>query len=115
LLFAPKGKNVVLGLVTSKSGTLESKDYLKVRISKAAKLVDVGQLCLSSRCGFSCTKKGDDLTLDQQWLKLAPIVSGRRRLRPGEFDFLYQPRKRSCARSNSSKSIAEPMEARRHR
>src|SRR5262245_33778414 len=56
----PKGKRVVLGLVTTKRGELESKDYLKRRIDEAARFVDGEQLCLSPQCGFSATKEGND-------------------------------------------------------
>jgi 5-methyltetrahydropteroyltriglutamate--homocysteine methyltransferase len=74
LRFVPKGKKVVLGLVTTKRGELESKDYLKRRIEEAAKFIDIEQLCLSPQCGFSSTKEGNDLTQQQQWDKLALIV-----------------------------------------
>ena len=74
LRFVPRGKRVVLGLVTSKRGGLESKDDLKRRIDDAARFIDIGQLCLSPQCGFSSTKEGNDLTQDQQWAKLALIV-----------------------------------------
>jgi 5-methyltetrahydropteroyltriglutamate--homocysteine methyltransferase len=74
LRFVPQGKKVVLGLVTTKRGELESKDSLKRRIDDAARFVDIGQLCLSPQCGFSSTKEGNDLTADQQWAKLALIV-----------------------------------------
>jgi 5-methyltetrahydropteroyltriglutamate--homocysteine methyltransferase len=74
LRFVPKGKRVVLGLVTTKRGELESKDYLKRRIEEAARFVDIDQLCLSPQCGFSSTKEGNDLTQEQQWAKLALIV-----------------------------------------
>ena len=74
LRFVPKGKRVVLGLVTTKRGELESKDDLKRRIEDAARFVDLGQLCLSPQCGFSSTKEGNDLTPEQQWAKLRLIV-----------------------------------------
>ncbi|HEX7993619.1 MAG TPA: 5-methyltetrahydropteroyltriglutamate--homocysteine S-methyltransferase [Streptosporangiaceae bacterium] len=74
LRFVPKGKRVVLGLVTTKKGELESKDDLKRRIDEAARFVDGDQLCLSPQCGFSSTKEGNDLTQEQQWAKLALIV-----------------------------------------
>jgi 5-methyltetrahydropteroyltriglutamate--homocysteine methyltransferase len=74
LRFVPKGKRVVLGLVTTKRGELESKDALKRRIEEAAKFVVIDQLCLSPQCGFSSTKEGNDLTPRQQWDKLALIV-----------------------------------------
>jgi 5-methyltetrahydropteroyltriglutamate--homocysteine methyltransferase len=74
LRFVPKGKTVVLGLVTSKSGTLERKDVLKRRIDEAAKFVDLDQLCLSPQCGFASTEEGNVLAEDEQWAKLAMIV-----------------------------------------
>jgi 5-methyltetrahydropteroyltriglutamate--homocysteine methyltransferase len=74
LRFVPTGKRVVLGLVTTKHGELESKDALKRRIEAAAKFVDIDQLCLSPQCGFSSTQEGNDLTEQQQWAKLQLIV-----------------------------------------
>jgi 5-methyltetrahydropteroyltriglutamate--homocysteine methyltransferase len=70
----PKGKTVVLGLVTTKSGALESKDALKRRIDEAAKFVDIDQLCLSPQCGFASTEEGNVLTEEEQWAKLRMIV-----------------------------------------
>jgi 5-methyltetrahydropteroyltriglutamate--homocysteine methyltransferase len=74
LRYLPKGKKVVLGIVTTKRGELESKDFLKRRIEDAAKYADIDQLCLSGQCGFSSTKEGNDLTPEQQWAKLRLIV-----------------------------------------
>jgi 5-methyltetrahydropteroyltriglutamate--homocysteine methyltransferase len=74
LRFVPKGKTVVLGIVTSKSGTLESKDTLKRRIDEAAKFIDLDQLCLSPQCGFASTEEGNLLTEDEQWAKLNRVV-----------------------------------------
>jgi 5-methyltetrahydropteroyltriglutamate--homocysteine methyltransferase len=74
LRYLPKGKKVVLGVVTSKRGELESKDYVMRRIEEAAKYTDIDQLCLSPQCGFSSTKEGNDLTPAQQWDKLRLIV-----------------------------------------
>jgi 5-methyltetrahydropteroyltriglutamate--homocysteine methyltransferase len=74
LRFVPKGKVVVLGLVTTKRAELESKDELKRRIDEASKFVDVDQLCLSPQCGFSSTWEGNKLTEDDQKAKLALIV-----------------------------------------
>ncbi len=74
LRFVPKGKRVVLGLVTTKRGELERKDDLKRRIEDAARFIDIEQLCLSPQCGFSSTKEGNDLSQRQQWDKLALIV-----------------------------------------
>jgi len=74
LRLLPKGKTVVLGLVTSKSGRLESKDEIKRRIDQAAKFVDLDQLCLSPQCGFASTEEGNTLAEDEQWAKLRMIV-----------------------------------------
>ena len=74
LRFVPKGKTVVLGLVTSKSGKLESKDELKRRIDEAAKYISLDQLCLSPQCGFASTEEGNILAEDEQWAKLRMIV-----------------------------------------
>jgi 5-methyltetrahydropteroyltriglutamate--homocysteine methyltransferase len=74
LRFVPKDKTVVLGLVTTKSGTLENKDAIKRRIEQAAKFVDVDQLCLSPQCGFASTEEGNVLAEEEQWAKLRMIV-----------------------------------------
>jgi len=74
LRFVPAGKMVVLGLVTTKRGELESKDTLKRRIDEAAKYVPLDQLCLSPQCGFSSTVEGNVLTRDEQAAKLRLIV-----------------------------------------
>jgi 5-methyltetrahydropteroyltriglutamate--homocysteine methyltransferase len=74
LRFLPKDKKVVLGLVTTKSGALESKDALKRRIDEAAKVVPLENICLSPQCGFSSTHHGNLLSEDEQWAKLARIV-----------------------------------------
>lgn len=74
LRLVPKGKIVVLGLVTTKSGQLESKDLIKRRIEEAAKYCDIDQLCLSGQCGFASTEEGNTLTEEQQWAKLRMIV-----------------------------------------
>lgn len=74
LRFVPTGKAVVLGIVTSKTGALESSEYLQRRIEDAAKFVDLDQLCLSPQCGFASTEEGNSLTEDEQWGKLARIV-----------------------------------------
>ena len=70
----PPGKQVVLGLVTTKRPELESKDDLKRRIDEAAKYVPLEQICLSGQCGFSSTVEGNALTYDQQVAKLRLIV-----------------------------------------
>jgi 5-methyltetrahydropteroyltriglutamate--homocysteine methyltransferase len=74
LRFVPKGKHVVLGLVTSKAGKLESRDELRRRIDSAAKFIDIDQLCLSPQCGFASTEDGNALAEEEQWTKLAMIV-----------------------------------------
>ena len=74
LRFVPKGKTVVLGIVTSKSGVLESKDALKRRIDEATRYISLDQLCLSPQCGFASTEEGNILAEDEQWAKLRMIV-----------------------------------------
>ncbi len=74
LRFVPKDKLVVLGLVTSKRGELETKDELKRRIDEASQYIAIEQLCLSPQCGFSSTFEGNALTYDQEVAKLALIV-----------------------------------------
>jgi 5-methyltetrahydropteroyltriglutamate--homocysteine methyltransferase len=75
LRFLPRGeKQVVLGLVTTKRGELESKDELKRRIDEASKYAPIEQLCLSPQCGFSSTVEGNELTHEEQWAKLRLIV-----------------------------------------
>jgi 5-methyltetrahydropteroyltriglutamate--homocysteine methyltransferase len=74
LRFLPKGKVVVLGLVTTKTGELETKDFLKRRIEEATKHADLDQLCLSPQCGFSSTVEGNTLSAEQQADKLRLIV-----------------------------------------
>jgi 5-methyltetrahydropteroyltriglutamate--homocysteine methyltransferase len=69
-----KGRLAVLGLVTTKTGTLESKDAIKRRIEEAAKFTDLDQLCLSPQCGFASTEEGNTLAEDEQWAKLKMIV-----------------------------------------
>jgi 5-methyltetrahydropteroyltriglutamate--homocysteine methyltransferase len=70
----PKGKSVVLGLVTTKTGELENLDALKRRIDEAAKFVPLDQLCLSPQCGFASTEEGNILAEEAQWAKLEMIV-----------------------------------------
>jgi 5-methyltetrahydropteroyltriglutamate--homocysteine methyltransferase len=74
LRFVPPGKLVVLGLVTTKRGALESKDDLARRIDEASKFVPLDQLCLSPQCGFSSTVEGNALTHDDQVAKLRLVV-----------------------------------------
>jgi 5-methyltetrahydropteroyltriglutamate--homocysteine methyltransferase len=70
----PKDRQVVLGLVTTKSGRLETKDEIKRRIEQAAKYISLDQLCLSPQCGFASTEEGNVLAEDEQWAKLRMIV-----------------------------------------
>src|SRR6478609_555782 len=74
LRFVPKGKVVVLGLVTTKKGELETKDFLKRRIEEATQFVDLDQLCLSPQCGFSSTVEGNRITAEEQAAKLRLVV-----------------------------------------
>jgi 5-methyltetrahydropteroyltriglutamate--homocysteine methyltransferase len=75
LRFLPKGhKIVVVGLITSKSGTLEKRDDIKRRIDEAAKYAPLEQLALSPQCGFASTEEGNILTEEQQWAKMREVV-----------------------------------------
>jgi 5-methyltetrahydropteroyltriglutamate--homocysteine methyltransferase len=75
LRFLPKGKKIaVVGVITSKSGTLESKDVVKRRIDEAAKFAPLEQLALSPQCGFASTEEGNVLTEEQQWAKMREVV-----------------------------------------
>ena len=74
LRFLPKGKIVVLGLVTTKFGEMESKDTLKRRIDEASKYAPLEQLCLSPQCGFSSTVHGNNIAVQAQRDKLALVV-----------------------------------------
>ena len=78
LRFVPKGKHVVLGLVTTKRGELESREDLERRIEEASRYVDLDQLCLSPQCGFSSTSEGNAVTEEQQWDKLRLVVETAR-------------------------------------
>ncbi len=74
LRFFPKGKKqLVLGLITSKSGAPEKKDDIKRRIEEATKYVSLDQLCLSPQCGFASTEEGNVLAEDEEWAKLRMI------------------------------------------
>ena len=79
LRFVPKGKVVVLGLVTTKKGELESRDLLLRRIEEASQYVDVDQLCLSPQCGFSSTVEGNVAVTRAAGRQAAPDRRGRRR------------------------------------
>ena len=74
LRLVPKSKTVVLGLITSKTGELESKDEIKRRIEQATKYIDIDQLCLSPQCGFASTEEGNNITEEEQWAKLRLVV-----------------------------------------
>jgi 5-methyltetrahydropteroyltriglutamate--homocysteine methyltransferase len=74
LKLVPKDRHVVLGLVTTKTGRLESKDEIKRRIDAASKYISLDQLCLSPQCGFASTEEGNVLAEDEQWAKLRMIV-----------------------------------------
>jgi 5-methyltetrahydropteroyltriglutamate--homocysteine methyltransferase len=74
LRFLPKGKTVILGLVTSKTGTLETRDALLRRIDEASKFAPLDQLCLSPQCGFASTEEGNTLAEEEQWAKLKLVI-----------------------------------------
>lgn len=75
LRFVPKGrKQIVLGLITTKTGALERKDDIKRRIAEAQGYVALDQLCLSPQCGFASTEEGNILSEDEQWAKLSLVV-----------------------------------------
>jgi 5-methyltetrahydropteroyltriglutamate--homocysteine methyltransferase len=78
LRLLPKGRKVVLGLVTTKVGEIEDKAMLKRRIAEAAKFVPLENLCLSPQCGFSSTHHGNALSVDEQWRKLELVVETAR-------------------------------------
>jgi 5-methyltetrahydropteroyltriglutamate--homocysteine methyltransferase len=80
LRFIPRDKDVVLGLVTTKSGELESTETLLRRIEEASKYVDVNHLALSPQCGFASTLAGNPLTQDEQKRKLELVVETARRV-----------------------------------
>lgn len=70
----PGNQQVVLGLITTKNGTLEDPEVVKARIEEAAKFVDINQICLSPQCGFASTEEGNSLTDAQQWAKVRLVV-----------------------------------------
>ncbi len=82
LRFVPRGKTVVLGIMTSKHPELETKDALKRRIDEAARQMPLDQLALSPQCGFSSTVHGNELTEADQWRKLARVVEVAREVWP---------------------------------
>ena len=75
LRFLPKGKFAVLGLISSKSGALESVDEVRRRVDEAARFAPLDQLCLSPQCGFASTCHGNDISLDDQRRKLELVVA----------------------------------------
>jgi 5-methyltetrahydropteroyltriglutamate--homocysteine methyltransferase len=74
LKLVPKDRQVVLGLVTTKTGRLEAKEDIKRRIEEATKYIALDQLCLSPQCGFASTEEGNTLAEEEQWAKLRMIV-----------------------------------------
>ncbi|MGH7308888.1 MAG: 5-methyltetrahydropteroyltriglutamate--homocysteine S-methyltransferase [Candidatus Rokuibacteriota bacterium] len=84
LRLLPHGKRVVLGLVTTKSGALESKDALRRRLEEAAKYVPLERLGLSPQCGFASTHHGNLLSEDEQWGKLQRVVEVAREVWGGD-------------------------------
>ncbi|OFW21040.1 MAG: 5-methyltetrahydropteroyltriglutamate--homocysteine S-methyltransferase [Acidobacteria bacterium RIFCSPLOWO2_02_FULL_65_29] len=80
LRLVPKQKMVVLGLVTTKVGTLESREELIARVKEAAQFLPLERMCLSPQCGFSSTVEGNQITEEQQWAKLRLIVDTAREI-----------------------------------
>ncbi|MEI9814685.1 MAG: 5-methyltetrahydropteroyltriglutamate--homocysteine S-methyltransferase [Acidobacteriota bacterium] len=78
LRLVPKGKVVTLGILTTKIGDLEPKDFLKRRLDEASKFLPLDQLCLGPQCGFASTEEGNTLTEEEQWAKLARVVETAR-------------------------------------
>ncbi len=74
LRYLPKGKTVVLGLITTKFGAMEDKDDIKRRIEEAAKYAPLDQLALSPQCGFSSTVHGNDIAVEAQRAKLRLVI-----------------------------------------
>jgi 5-methyltetrahydropteroyltriglutamate--homocysteine methyltransferase len=80
LRYVPKGKTVVLGVVTTKLGALETKDFVKRRVEEAAKYIPLDQLCLSPQCGFSSTVHGNDIATEVQTAKLRLVTETAREI-----------------------------------
>jgi 5-methyltetrahydropteroyltriglutamate--homocysteine methyltransferase len=80
LRFVPAGKTVVLGLVTTKTGALESRDSLLRRVDEAARYMPREHMCLSPQCGFSSTVEGNAITEEDQWAKLRLVVETAREI-----------------------------------
>ena len=80
LRLVPRGKTVVLGLVTTKTPKLESEDVLRRRIDEAARYVPLENLAISTQCGFASVAAGNLLTIDEQWRKLELVASVARKV-----------------------------------
>src|SRR5262249_18738119 len=80
LRLVPKGKDVVLGLITTKQPQLESLDDLRRRIDQAARYIPIENLAVSPQCGFASIAAGNLLSLDEQWRKLELVVTTARRV-----------------------------------
>ncbi len=80
LRFVPKGKTVVLGLVTTKTAQLEDQDMLRRRVDEAAKYVDLENLAISPQCGFASTHQGNLLTIDEERRKLELVADTARKI-----------------------------------
>jgi 5-methyltetrahydropteroyltriglutamate--homocysteine methyltransferase len=80
LRFVPRGKTVVLGLISSKEPQLESQDQLRRRIEEAARYVPLENLAISPQCGFASSQLGNLLTPDEQWRKLELVTETARRV-----------------------------------
>ncbi|MDE3111077.1 MAG: 5-methyltetrahydropteroyltriglutamate--homocysteine S-methyltransferase, partial [Acidobacteriota bacterium] len=80
LRFAPRGKTIVLGLVTTKEPTMESQDALRRRIDEAARFVPLENLALSTQCGFASVAAGNLLSIDDQWRKLSLVADTARKV-----------------------------------
>jgi 5-methyltetrahydropteroyltriglutamate--homocysteine methyltransferase len=78
LRLVPRGKNVVLGLITTKEGDLERQDDLRRRIDEASRYVPLENLALSPQCGFASVAAGNLLSMDDQWRKLELVVDTAR-------------------------------------
>jgi 5-methyltetrahydropteroyltriglutamate--homocysteine methyltransferase len=78
LRFVPKGKTIVLGLLTTKVGKLEPREDLLRRVDEAGRYMPLSQMCLSPQCGFSSTVEGNEITEDDQWAKLRLVVETAR-------------------------------------
>ena len=80
LRLVPRGKRVVLGLITTKTPKLESMDDLRRRIDEAARFVPLEDLAISTQCGFASIAAGNLLTMDEQWRKLELVVDTARKV-----------------------------------